>query len=290
MKIKKEYIAAAIIIALSVVYLLIRSDSKVNYEIPSFSQVEKDTVVSVTMRGPEGTIELKKENDGWMLSPQGYRASESEVSRLVSESVDLAIVDLISPRDDYSRYELDDEKALSVQIMTAEGKVRDFLIGKISSSSIYSYIRLPDRKGVYSVRGNLKNLFSLSQDKWRDRQVLSFIADEAASVELVKGDETVLFTKSIVSDPPQWSREGELMENSQEMDNHMKTLGMLKTTGFLKEMPAGALQAALKVTTSSGVYTLEIYGKQEKGYAARSTDVEDPFLIPFYIGDMILEL
>ncbi|MBN2659399.1 MAG: DUF4340 domain-containing protein [Spirochaetales bacterium] len=290
MKIKKEYIAAAVIIVLSVLYLVFRSDSRVNYEIPEFSEVERDAVVSIIMTGQEGSIELKKEGDQWRMSPQGYRASVSEANRLVSEAVNLAIVDLISPRDDYSRYELDSDNAISVQVATIEGKVRDFMIGKTSSTSVYTYIRLPDRKGIYSVRGNLKSVFSPDTEKLRDRQVLNFNADEAASVELAKGGETVLFTRTAVTETPGWSRDGESLENSEEMDNHMKTLGMLKSTGFLEEEPAGEPQATVKITTPGGIHRLEVYEKQDKGYAARSSYVDDPFLIPFYIGDMILEL
>lgn len=290
MKIKKEYIAAAVIIVLSVLYLLLRSDSRMNYEIPEFSQVENEAVIAISINGPEGSIELKKEGDQWILAPQGYRASASEADRVVSESVNLAIVDLISPRDDYARYKLDDENAISVQVSTMDGKVRDFMIGKTSSTSIYTYIRLPDRKGIYSVRGNLQSVFSLSTDKWRDRQVMNFNADEAGAVELKKDGETVLFTKTAVTETPGWSRDGEVMENSPEMDNHMKTLGMLKNTGFLAEEPSGEPQATVKVTTPSGIHTLEVYEKQEKGYAARSSYVDYPFLIPFYIGDMILDL
>lgn len=290
MKIRKEYIAAAIIIVASVLYLFFRSDSRMNYEIPQLSAVEKGDIISVSMEGPDGKIQLKKEGENWKLSPQDKRASESEVNRLLSELSTLSIVDLISPRDDYARYELDDEKAVSLKASSKDGTVRELKIGKTSSTSIYTYVRLPDRKGVYSVRGNLKSVFSLSTDKWRDKQVLKFNPDEAASVEIVKNDETITLTKASGTENPGWSRDGEVLENSDEMDNHMKTLAMLKTSAFLENEPEGEAQATVTITTSSGAQILNIFEKGEKGYIARSSYVDEPFLLPFYIGDMILKL
>lgn len=290
MKIRKEYIAAAVIIVASVLYLLFRSDSSVNYEVPQFDAVEKEAIVSIFFGGEEGSVSLRKEGENWIITPQGYRASMSEVNRLLSEAEGLSIVDLISPREDYGRYELEDDQALTIEISTTDGPVRQFKVGKSSSSAIYSYIRLNDRKGVYSVRGNLKTIFSLSMDKWRDRQVLSFVPEEAAALEVVKGDETYILTRTAVTEIPGWSRDGEALEDSAAMDSHMKTLGMLKTTGYMDEEPQGDAQVSIKITTPSGIHEMQVFDKLDKGYAATSSYVDGAFLIPFYIGDMILDL
>lgn len=290
MKIKKEYIIAAVIIAASVLYLLLRDDSKVNYEIPVLGEVDKEAVIAVEFTGEEGSVSLRKEGETWKISPQGYRASASEVNRLLTELSALSIADLISPREDYGRYELDDDKAVYVTMSTIEGTAREFYTGKISSTSIYTYVRLKDRKGVYSVRGNLQSLLSFSMDKWRDRQVLNFNPDEAAALQLVKSAETVLLTKTAVTETPGWSRDGEAMEDPTAMDNHMKTLGMLNTIGYIDDEIDGEAQAVVTITTASGVHTLSIFDKQEKGYAATSSYVDGTFLIPFYVGDMILDL
>lgn len=290
MKLRKEYIIAAVLIAASVLYLVFRNDSRVNYEIPRFSALEKDNITSVSVSGSDGSIELKKENGDWVISPGGYRVSASEMNRLLSEIDTLSIVDLISPREDYSRYELDDVKGITIKVSTADGTVRDFVAGKTSSSSIYTYIRLADRKGVYSVRGNLKSVFSTSQDKWRDKQILNFNADEAAAIGIDKGGEKIMFNRTLGTETPGWSRDGVPLDNSAEIDSDLKTLGMLKTTGFLDEELSGEPQAVLHITTSSVTQTLEIYDKRDKGYAAKSSYGEQPFLIPVYVGDMILGL
>lgn len=290
MKIKKEYIIGALVIAASLSYLILKSDSQVNYEIPRFVSLEKENITSVIINKGRESIELKKLGENWSVEPQGFPADMSQINRLLSESETLSLVDLISSREDYTRYELDDDQALSVSINGQEGPLREFKTGKSSSSAIYTYIRLPGIQGVYSVRGNLKNVFSLSVEKWRDKEVLSFDSQSVGAFEVNKEGQITRFAKTTVTETPGWSRDGVVLENSSEMDNHMRTLGMLKTTGYLEGEISGNPQAEVKVTTPSGVHTLQIFEKRDKGYGAKSSYAEGSFLIPFYIGDMILGL
>jgi Domain of unknown function (DUF4340) len=288
MTFRKEYIIAAAIIAASLVYLIVRNDSKVNYEIPRFADVKTEEISSVIFSGGGKSLELKKTGNLWTIEPQGFRADESQVNRLLSEAVQLSIVDLISTRDDYARYELD-EKAVSVTISTEDGPRKVFRFGKSSSSAIYSYITMDGQEGIYSVRGNLKNVFSLSLDKWRDKQVMNFDPETAAAIEINKEGEVVTLIKTTVTDTPGWSFDGQVLENSDEIQNHMKSLGMLKSTGFINEA-TGEPIVSMKVTSAEGVHTLQIYEKLDNGYSARSSYVEDPFLIPFYLGDIVIDL
>ncbi len=290
MKIKKQYIIAVFFIIASLIYLLVRNDSQVNYEIPRFAGLDKDEITAISMISKNQSLELKKQGETWTIEPEGHKADMSQVNRLLSESVNLSIVDLISSREDYSRYELSDEKGLSVSISTAEGPARKFKLGKSSSTAIYTYIRLPQQQGIYSVQGNLKNVFSLTVDKWRDKQVLDFDSLSAGALEVSQRGESITFIKTTVTETPGWSRDGEVIENSSEMDNNMKTLSMLKTTGYLEGDISGPAQVEIKITTPSGVHTLQIFEKLEKGYGAKSSDVDGSFLIPVYIGDMIIKL
>lgn len=290
MKIKKEYIIAAVIIVLSLTYLIVRSDSKVNYKVPRFTEVVKDEITAISMIDENQSVELRKTGDSWLIEPQGYRADSSQISRLLSEASELTVVDLITNREDYERYELDDSKAINIKISTEEGTQREFALGKSSSSAIYSYIRLPEEKGIYSVRGNLKNVFSLSLDTWRDKQVMSFDPESVGALEINNEGNIVTFTKTTVTETPGWSRDGEILENSSEFDNQIKTLSMLKNTGFLEEENDGPAQVTVKVTLPSGVHTLEVFEKLENGYKAKSSYAEGSFMIPVYVGDMILSL
>jgi hypothetical protein len=287
MKINKGYLIAGIIIALSVVYLLLRSDAKINYEIPRFTSFEKDDIVSVSISGPDGDLELKKSGDSWIIEPRGDFADVSLVNNLLSQSSDLSIVDLISPGEDYRRYELDDSSALSVSLFTKDGPVREFLLGKSSATSIYSYIRLKEKKGVYSVRGNLKSTFISAPDKWRDKQVLSFDPDSVVSIEIQKDGNTVLLSSKSEDETRKWYSGGVSLDNSDDIEVHVKSLSKLKCLSYLDDSSPDPL-ASVKITTAGGVHTLDLLEKLDQGYSARTSYVNDPFMIPLYMGDMIL--
>ncbi|MDA3811612.1 MAG: DUF4340 domain-containing protein [Spirochaetaceae bacterium] len=290
MKMRKEYILASVIIVASILYLVLRSDSKVNYDIPRFSDVDKNSITEITISETGESLKLKKTDNSWTIEPQGYKADKSLVNKLLSESSTISIVDLISDREDYARFELENNSAVTVRISTSEGPVREFLLGKSSSSSVYSYIRLPGQKGVYSVRGNLKNTFKSSMDEWRDKQVLSFDPEAVIAIEITKDKNTVLLSRIPVTEStPQWSKHGEVLENSDEIQNQAKTFSILKCSAYLEETSGDPL-ASLKIKTADGEQTLSLYEKLDNGYSARSTYVNDPFLLPLYLSNMILEL
>jgi len=289
MKIKKEYIIVAVIIVLSISYLILRNDSRVNYEVPVFTEIKKNEINAVSILGNGQSVELKKTGDLWTLEPHGYKVDSSQINRLLSEAAELSIVDLITNREDYERYELDDTHSIQIKISTKEDTVREFRLGKSSSSAIYSYISLPEEKGVYSVRGNLKNVFSLSLDTWRDKQVMKFDPESAAAIEISRGEQVVQLIHTAVTETPGWSLNGEVLINTDEIQNLVKSLGMLKSTGFI-DGTTGEPAIIFNVTTAEQVHTLQVYEKLENGYSARSSYVDDSFLIPVYIGDQLMEL
>jgi hypothetical protein len=293
MKIKKEYIISAVIIIASILYLLLRSDTKIHYEVPSLPSLEKEAVTGVALQGPEGSVELEKNNGIWTIQPKGYRASESQVQQLISEAAGLSIRDLISPREDYDRYDLKDQASVKVTLSTEGGTAREFFIGKSSPSGSYSYIRLPDRTGIYSAPGNLRPVFSKAEEKWRDHQVMDFSPGEAESIEITGGNNSVELTKIEGEDgeTPVWSRDGKTKaEDSEEIRNQVSVLSRLNATEFLETQETGQPQATVIITTSSGVHDLMVFDKEEQGYRARSSYAEGDFLIPAYSGDQILGL
>lgn len=289
MKIKKEYIIAAVIIAASVLYLVFQKDSRVNYEVPRFAEIERENITSVKISGSGESLNLKKEGEQWKLYPGAYKADSSQINQLLAEAVNLSIVDLISSRDDYSRYELDEENALHVVISADNEPVKEFMLGKTSDSRVYSYISLPGTKGIYSVRGDVKSRFPLSADLWRDKQVLNFNPEEVTSIEISREGETVILARSTVTETPGWTKNGSVMENPAEIQSNLESLGRLKCSEFL-DSAEGEPMVSIRITAGSSIHSAEIYEKLDNGYSARSSFSEDPFLIPVYLGDMLLEM
>ncbi|OQY34778.1 MAG: hypothetical protein B6241_03610 [Spirochaetaceae bacterium 4572_59] len=287
MKIKKEYLIGLILLAASALYLVLQNDSKINYKTPQLAEINKDEVTSIEIQGKEKTIELNRNNKMWTIGKEEYRADSGKVSQLITEVAEMSIVDLISLRDDYARYELDDAHAVSVKVHATDTK-RDFLLGK-SSSSIYSYIRIPDIPGIFSVKGDLKSRFSLDSDFWRDKHVLKFNPETVSSLVLEKEGVIKAFRRDSDKSDTEWTMNDEPLPEDQDIKSRIKQLSTMSCSGFQDKAEGNPL-ITVKIQTEEGLNTLQIFEKQEKGYLATSSYAQTPFLLPENTGDSLLKL
>jgi len=288
MKIKKEYVILPVIIVLALIYLIFQKDSKMNYQVPRFNPMGKEDIQKIIIKNNAENVELKKEEDSWFLLPERHKADMNQINKVLSEAETIAIQDLISERDDYERYDLDDESAVTVSIFDSEGINHEFILGKTASNRVYSYIRLKNKKGVYSVNGDLRSLFSTSDVKWRDKQVMSFKPESINEIEIIRGNEKIRLKLEGEGDESQWILNGKAYENSDEIKSRVESFSRLKCTGFVDSAPGDPMVTIhLK---GEDVYSIDLLEKQDTGYSAVSSYTEDPFLIPLYLGDDMLEL
>ena len=288
MKVRKEYIILLLLILLSLVYLFVKKDFKIHYDVPQLDALEREEIEKMTIEDSTNSVELKKEGDSWIFLPEGYRADLTQINSLLGEVTNLSLMDLISKRNNYDRYELDEKKALTVSVYTQEGPVLEFLLGKSSSNNIYSYIRLKDRDGIYSVQGNLKPIFTPSVDKWRDKQVVSFDPQSIREIEVLRDDERKKFVLTGEGDQASWTEEETPLENSDEIKDRIKAVSILKTTAYLEEVSGKPLlEVRFKGDAS---HSITIFEKLEDGYSAQSSYSDYPFILPSYMADDILDL
>ena len=287
MKIRKEYIILSLIILVSVIYIVGQKDSKINYEVPRFEVLKKADIQKIIMKNNLTTLELKKEGDSWIILPEGYKADSSQINRLLSESASLTIMDLISDRENYDRYNLDEENAQTVSIFDKEGLRREFLLGKTASGGVYSYISIKETSGVYSVSGDLKSIFDLNRDKMRDKQVLSFAPGSIKEMEILKDKTRSLLKLKGEGEESVWTLDGNDLDNTTEIKNRVETLSRLKCTGFIESQNMDPLVTIRLI--GEEIYTVDLFEKQEKGYTAVSSLSQDPFLIPIYLGDDLVD-
>lgn len=288
MKIRKEYIILPLIILAALIYLLLQNNSKMNYKVPLFEPLVKSDVQKITIKNNSEIVELQKEGDSWIMLPEKYKADTGQVNSILSSASSISIHDLISERDDYSRYELDDENGVTVSLYNQSEVLREFVIGKSDTSGVYSYIRLKENKGVYSVSGSLTGVFKTTVEKLRDKQVLSFNPDTINEIEITMNDKLLLFKSAGEGEDQQWSLGDAVYDDSEVIENRIKSLSSLKCMEYL-ESGIGDPMVTISLKGDS-IHKIDILKKEEKGYSAVSSDSKDPFLIPFYLGDEMIAL
>lgn len=202
MKIKFEYVALIVIIAALIIYLAVRSSDKTHYELPSVEKVDSSEITRITLERADSTVvDLTRSKDGWKIVPQGFKAEKSGVDRLAEELSGFELTTLVSESGIYSRYGLEDDEKIGVRAYAGDELVREFTIGKASSTRRHTFVRVGDDPNVYEARNNLRSLFDKDTNALRDKTVFVYETTAVTEISLSEGENTVSFQKKSVPPP-----------------------------------------------------------------------------------------
>jgi len=279
---KKEIILIACLGLLALVYLFMRNDGRIGYELPEWKTVESDKISSLSYGRERDLNTLDHSGDLWLL-PGGEKADPDRMRRITDVLGELTILDKLSDREDYSRYKLDDSEATKLEIVIGD-ETREIFFGKQAAGG-GTYVRFPGMTGVYSVNRDLTTLFPADPMELRDREVLSFDAAALQSLSLTRGDKTVSLKKT----DGKWFRDGAEADEKDPLVQMLPALTSLKCARFLDEAAAGDVLLELRLIGEKN-QTLYVYDATDDGYRAASSDADGMFILSKYIVDGWLKL
>lgn len=195
MKIKKEYIALVVVMVALVAYLVFHKTDRTHYQLPDIPEVSEKKIskLEITTKGEK--ILLNKKDDDWFVGEKAYPADKGKVNDMLDILGNLSVTVLVSESKNYVRYELDDEKRISVKAWTGAEPSRDLDIGKAASTYQHTFIKLAGDPNIYHARGYFRIKFEKSTDDLRDKVVLSFKEDGIKAVEIYRDQSTTLISK-----------------------------------------------------------------------------------------------
>lgn len=313
MKNRVYLITLSILVVALGLYIVFRDTNKIQYQLPEVEPFQKDRITEITYKKGDRTVTLRKDQETWTIQPDGFPADSSKVGRLVDAVAGVAPVDLVSDKKAYEKYSLNEQERIEVTVFGDEEQLTSFYLGKESSSGRYTYMKLPDDPNIYSAQGSLKRNFLFDESALRDKQVLSFNAEDITRI-VFEDDETTVLTKLLAEndaapeeengsggDAPAESaparddfvwkdEEGTIIEN-QKIDEWLKRAALLKCKNFDSRPQNAEIIGVVTLTdVSDNRYTLTLYEKDENGYPATSSMTDYQFYLSPYIGETILEL
>lgn len=179
---KKEYFILAALIALLSAYLFMNRENTSNYALPDLPSLEVSEITGIDIETDKNRISLIKEDNNWYAGDEKYRVDTKKVDGIIEVVKDLELTALVSEKEDYARYELDDENKISVRVKAGTEQVRAFDIGKAAPTCRHTFVRLNHAKEVYHAKKSFRSDFDVSLDDLRNKAVFSFDADEIKSV------------------------------------------------------------------------------------------------------------
>lgn len=143
----------------------------------------------------KGDVVLEKQGDAWKLTkPVEYAANQQNVKSLIDNVKEIRVKDSIDTgKGQYATYDLEDDKAVHVQLYKDTSKAVDLYFGK--SGTRGQMTRVADKDGVYVASGYSNYLYTRELKDWRDRDVLKFEDANVVSATLTNSNGVFSFSK-----------------------------------------------------------------------------------------------
>jgi len=305
MKIRKEYILlVAIILSLSA-YIFLRKPDRTHYQLPKLSEIAVKNITKIEIKGPDGTVILKKKDRSWNIDPKGYPADAAMIKNMLDIADKLTITALVSESKNYERYDLNDEMKITVKALAGNTPVRTFEVGKAAGSYRHTFIKLAGDDRVYHARGNFRGKFDKTVDELRDKTVLSFDQKQIQEIHITKDDQVVAFTckdvpvktvpekkKNVEGSSPAsktnkvWqTADGKKVDGSK-LKNLIRTLSKLRCDNYIEGKKKDGFSNPIYSVRLKGAkeYFLSIFNKTAKG-AKGHPAISSENIYPFFLSD-----
>ncbi|OGP59565.1 MAG: hypothetical protein A2V67_06355 [Deltaproteobacteria bacterium RBG_13_61_14] len=162
-----------------------------------------DQVTVIELNKAGANVRLDKRDQRWVVASEGdYPADPDGVTQMLDTGKTLRLSDLASAKaKTHDLFEVNDDKGLKVSFRDQEGKaLAEFYVGKRGESYGTAYFRKAGEDNTYLVAKNLASIFDRSSDTWKDKAIARFEPNEARSLTLKSGNETLTLEKNLTQE------------------------------------------------------------------------------------------
>jgi len=195
MKIKKEYIILAVIIAALLLYLSQRSTDRTHYQLPDVPKISASAIIKLEISKNGTPIAIGKEGNSWIIGPEKYRADTTKIRNMLDVMEKLTLTALVSESKSYNRYDLDDKHKITVKAFDKDQLKLELDIGKAASSFRHTFVKIAGDDRVFHANGSFRGKFDKTVGDLRDKTVLAFKIDEIGEINIAKGRDKMVFSR-----------------------------------------------------------------------------------------------
>lgn len=159
-----------------------------NYNLAKKGLINKEDVNKIVIKNKDAKIVLSKESEWLILEPIKYLADSRKIKNLLENLEKTKIENLVTENPEhYNKFDVDEEKGITVSIYNKDKLIKEFIIGKMDSNFFKSYVRI--EKEVYLVDSMISHTFHINVDELRDKKIFNIKKEKIASISIIKGKE-----------------------------------------------------------------------------------------------------
>ncbi|MBW2601861.1 MAG: DUF4340 domain-containing protein [Deltaproteobacteria bacterium] len=300
MKVKKELILLSVVIVGLSLYLIFRNQDNTHYKLPKLAHISGKQISKIEILTQETSIVLNKKDNSWHIGPDEYPANSDKIEKMLDVIEGLSLTALVSESENYNRYDLNDEKKITIKAWEEGAVKRTFDIGKAASSFRHTFVKLGNDDRVYHARGNFINDFGETVEELRDKTVLAFNQDEIRQVRITKEKTETQFTRTDIpidvktteepdtaTPPPSqvqtiWKTADDKKGDNANIERLLNSLSNLNCHEYINDSKKEDFSNPICTIELKGTkeYRLSIFPKMDKeasGYPAISSENNYPF-------------
>lgn len=294
----KEYIILAVVIILLGTYLFLRSSDRSQYQLPSIPAMAGEEISRMEIGSFGTVIALTRASDQWLIGDKLYPADETKVKNILKVLEALKLTALVSEAKAYSRYDLTDEKKISIKAWAGDRLVRDIDIGKEADTYQHTFVRLGDNPNVYHAQNSFRRTVDQTTDTLRDKTALSFNTTDIKEIQITDdGNSMTLTLEKPEAEPageatdhpsseessPVWLAGDGNPVQADTVQRLLSQLAHLTCEGYLKDDHTKVFEKPIRTILLTGdqTYSLSIFEKQasETPHPATSSQNSYPFAL-----------
>jgi len=302
MKIKKEYFILAGVMVALILYLVLHRSDRTHYKLPDITGVSGKQISKLEIDKADKAVVLNKKDNTWYIDPKGYPADSDKVKNMLDVIEKLTLTALVSESKNYVRYDLTDDKKITVKAWNGKTLSRKFDIGKAANTYQHTFVRLATDFNVYHARGDFRRKFDQTVDELRDKTVLSYTQKEIREITLTKDKKTITLTQKQISEqegkkkdkPDKTSEKPETKivwqdaegkkTDTAKVDRLLSSLNSLECETYINDAKKDDFKNPTYAAVLKGnkEYSLSIFAlkdKDAKTYPAISSENDYPFLL-----------
>ena len=297
MKIGKQLIIPAAIILVLALYLGINSTGKMNYKIPVFDAIEGENIKIIRIEGLKRLIELYSDDGIWKFNSDDLRAEPSKISEMVSFLTDPEFIDMVSDTDNYQNYGLGDGDFITLKAWTnnkGEGNpARELFLGNINTTGSFTFIRRPDNTSVFTVSGNLKEIFDVTQNDLIDKRVLNINIPDIDKIVISFSDSGYILEKTVgENNEDTWTASNDLSVDIKKLEQNLRYLSNSRFNTYIDNTDTITPDSLFKIDLSGKDpdESFIISEKNDIGYYCESSFAGKSFILSENTGTQIIKM
>ncbi len=216
---------------------------------------ESQDVTQLTLKRPDGSVELKREGDAWqMVAPVKARGDRGPIEEVITNVLTTKIDrEIAATPPSLAEFGLD-KPAAEVTLTLKDGKQLGLALGAKSPTGVWVYARERDKPAVFVLGDSVLRDATRPVADFRDKTLLSFDRKQVTGLEVVSREETL----GLESADGGWkiTRPVALAADADTVNEFLEKLGGAKVKEFVADAPPSlesyGLDRPWRVTVHTG--------------------------------------